>query len=118
LVRRFVHASEPVTVSNGQKSNVAGTGEAMIMVYNADGQYLTAVFGNLLCCPEFETNLVSWKVLQAKGFTLLQDCAGVVSPGGDVFQMEQAEIGPRFVTRRPVGAGGVVVAAETILCIT
>ena len=106
-------------MANGQKANVAGTGEATIMVQNADGQYLTAVFADALCCPEFETNLVSWKVLQKKGFTLLQDCAGVVSPGGHVFPLEQAEIGPRFVTRRPDGEeGGVAVAAATVLCTT
>jgi hypothetical protein len=42
---------EPVTVANGQKADVAGTGEATVMMQNTDGPYLTAVFGSALCCP-------------------------------------------------------------------
>jgi hypothetical protein len=90
----------PVVVANDVPVPAAGVGSARVPVLDEAGESYTALFDEAICCPTFAANLVSWKVLREKGFRLLEDCAGLVSPSGLVFPLVPGEVGPQFVTSK------------------
>ena len=94
----------PVEVADGKLVEVRGVGRASICLGTLDGGVREAQLEGVRC-GDFAANLISWSRLRQKGFTLLENAAGLRHPGGVVFPLEQTPQGPRFVTPR-CGPGG------------
>ena len=105
----------PVTVANRDPAPAAGVGTARVQIQDGQGSWVEATFSDVVLCPDFAENLVSWGALQRKGFGLMADCEGVISPDGDVFPLDVAPTGPRFRTKGCVVAAACAVDAPVQL---
>ena len=98
LFRGLLSPCGPVEVANMELAQAAGIGRAVVVLQGSEGGAWEAAFDSVRLCEDFAANLVSWPRLREKGFTLLENAAGLRHPNGRVFPLVASPMGPRFVT--------------------